>query len=254
MGLLDDAIREHLDLKRRRGADPAEIEKAEREALGPVRREPGASAYADAPVGRQPEPAGAPRYEEEPGFDEGPLAAPESYESEEAPAERRHRRRGLLRRGRRETEYEDFDHRYGPEDPAGFEPGFDDEHDDFATLAPEPSMPLEPTAPDPALDERAVGDDSPPPVAASPVPAAPRAPDASAPPAAPARPDRQPPASDDDLLDETAVHDVVGDGSAEPSADTGDVLEETPEFLQDTPDHDRLWFEQRPPRDFDFDG
>ena len=40
MGLLDDAIREHLDLKRRRGADPAEIERAEREALGPVRRGP----------------------------------------------------------------------------------------------------------------------------------------------------------------------------------------------------------------------
>ncbi|MGZ6617991.1 MAG: hypothetical protein ACXVFQ_26645, partial [Solirubrobacteraceae bacterium] len=40
MGLLDDAIREHLDLKRRRGADPAEIERAEREALGPVRRAP----------------------------------------------------------------------------------------------------------------------------------------------------------------------------------------------------------------------
>ena len=32
-----------------------------------------------------------------------------------------------------------------------------------------------------------------------------------------------------------------------------DVLEETPEFLQETPEHDRLWFEQRPPRDFDFD-
>src|ERR1700722_19947397 len=38
MGLLDDAIREHLDLKRRRGADPTEVERAEREALGPVRR------------------------------------------------------------------------------------------------------------------------------------------------------------------------------------------------------------------------
>jgi len=25
MGLLDDAIREHLDLKRRRGADPNEV-------------------------------------------------------------------------------------------------------------------------------------------------------------------------------------------------------------------------------------
>jgi hypothetical protein len=32
-----------------------------------------------------------------------------------------------------------------------------------------------------------------------------------------------------------------------------DVLEETPDFLRDTPDQDRLWFEQQPPRDFDFD-
>ena len=32
-----------------------------------------------------------------------------------------------------------------------------------------------------------------------------------------------------------------------------DVLEETPEFLQETPEHDRLWFEQKPPRDFDLD-
>jgi ATP-dependent helicase/nuclease subunit A len=40
MGLLDDAIREHLDLKRRRGADPSEVARLEHEALGPVRREP----------------------------------------------------------------------------------------------------------------------------------------------------------------------------------------------------------------------
>ena len=40
MGLLDDAIREHLDLKRRSGADPTEVERLEREALGPVRRGP----------------------------------------------------------------------------------------------------------------------------------------------------------------------------------------------------------------------
>ena len=32
-----------------------------------------------------------------------------------------------------------------------------------------------------------------------------------------------------------------------------DVLEDTPDFLQETPEHDRLWFEQKPPRDFDFD-
>jgi hypothetical protein len=36
MGLLDEAIREHLELKRRRGADPSEIARAEHEALEPV--------------------------------------------------------------------------------------------------------------------------------------------------------------------------------------------------------------------------
>ncbi len=33
MGLLDDAIREHLELKRRRGADPAEVAREQQEAL-----------------------------------------------------------------------------------------------------------------------------------------------------------------------------------------------------------------------------
>jgi hypothetical protein len=36
MGLLDDAIREHLELKRRSGADPGEIAHQERAALEPV--------------------------------------------------------------------------------------------------------------------------------------------------------------------------------------------------------------------------
>ena len=40
------------------------------------------------------------------------------------------------------------------------------------------------------------------------------------------------------------------DAEEEPSED---VLEDTPDFLQETPEHDRLWFEQRPPRDFDWD-
>ena len=34
MGLLDDAIREHLELKRRGGADPADVARLEREAFG----------------------------------------------------------------------------------------------------------------------------------------------------------------------------------------------------------------------------
>lgn len=36
MGLLDEAIREHLELKRRRGADPVEVAREQREALDPI--------------------------------------------------------------------------------------------------------------------------------------------------------------------------------------------------------------------------
>jgi hypothetical protein len=45
---------------------------------------------------------------------------------------------------------------------------------------------------------------------------------------------------------------VPGESDGESDGDDEDVLEETPEFLQDAPEHDRLWFEQKPPRDFDF--
>ena len=51
-----------------------------------------------------------------------------------------------------------------------------------------------------------------------------------------------------------AVTPAAGKGeAAAPAADEEDVLEETPDFLQETPEHDRLWFEQRPPRGFDFE-
>jgi hypothetical protein len=39
MGVLEDAIRDHLDLKRRHGASEEEVEQKELEALGPARRE-----------------------------------------------------------------------------------------------------------------------------------------------------------------------------------------------------------------------
>src|SRR5947209_18211356 len=69
MGLLDEAIREHLELKRLRGADPADVARMEREALGPARRPdseaaasaetvPGAAIPFDAELD-QPEAAGA---------------------------------------------------------------------------------------------------------------------------------------------------------------------------------------------------
>ena len=50
MGLLDDAIRDHLELKRRHGADPGEVARIENEALSAARREapPAAAGVEDA--------------------------------------------------------------------------------------------------------------------------------------------------------------------------------------------------------------
>ena len=39
MGILDDAIREHLELKRQHGAPEEEVQRQQDEALGPARRD-----------------------------------------------------------------------------------------------------------------------------------------------------------------------------------------------------------------------
>jgi hypothetical protein len=225
MGLLDDAIREHLDLKRRRGADPTEVERAEREALGPVRRAPESTVAAD-DLAPEAEPADFHEPESEALAPE-PAPEPDAYEPTEPAA-------------------------YEPE-PAASEP---------PPPAPAPDLMREPPRA-PAFDQE---DD-----------ASWSYGDAAAEPAsdAPARPRQEPvrAETEEDVFGapasppphpapapgggETMEYDVEAALGSEPPAEGGsdeDVLEETPEFLQDTPDHDRLWFEQRPPKDFDFDG
>ena len=55
MGLLDEAIREHLELKRRRGADPGAVAREEREVLAPVLpAEPADPESAVGPIGSEP--------------------------------------------------------------------------------------------------------------------------------------------------------------------------------------------------------
>jgi hypothetical protein len=208
MGLLDDAIREHLDLKRRRGADPTEIERSEREALGPVRRGP-------EPIGEGPEVADedvAPESAAEP-------EAPPSQESEEW--ERFHEDPELAL-----EEHADLPPYEHPRAPGG-DALLEDE-----PFAEEPHAAAPPPAPD--ISPAPEAEPSPPPHPAEPA----QAPEG-------AHPEELPPHLDQ----ETEEYDV----EAEEEADD-DVLETTPEFLQDAPEHDRLWFEQRPPRDFDFDG
>jgi hypothetical protein len=48
---------------------------------------------------------------------------------------------------------------------------------------------------------------------------------------------------------DTGEEDAEGSGEF---FDQDDVLEATPEFLEETPEHDQLWFEQKEPKDFDF--
>ncbi len=239
MGLLDDAIREHLDLKRRRGADPAEIERAERDALGPVRRnrevdQTGEGSFLDQSADH---PAGSARDEDDEGIASN-LA--EELDPTGAAADDGFR-------------YEDDGFRDGDDRVPDDEDGFAEE-EPFADGAP-------------------LATDEPPPIVATP------SAEAAGEPASPARPTAEPDAFDDDDLfadrdeprtrlmraadvpapddatSEYEIEDAHARSESEPEPDDGeDVLEETPEFLQDTPDHDRLWFEQRPPRDFDFDG
>ena len=51
MGVLDEAIRDHLELRRLHGASDAEIARSEAEALGPARRDPAADIFAEGDVG-----------------------------------------------------------------------------------------------------------------------------------------------------------------------------------------------------------
>jgi hypothetical protein len=206
MGILDDAIREHLDLKRRRGADPTEIERAEREALGPVRRGP--------EVGGDDAPAA------EAALETDAVAAAEPPEWEPFHEdEEQHEPMPSLAHDDGVPPYEPDEH-VAVDEPLGATRPFDAEVE--STSAPYHAD-VEP-APEPEPQPET---SFPPHPADPPEPSVPR-----------------------HLDQETEEYEL----EPEEEAEGDDVLESTPEFLQDAPDHDRLWFEQRPPRDFDFDG
>jgi hypothetical protein len=202
MGLLDDAIKEHLELKRRHGADPGEVARLEHEALGPARRDP-APAAVEEPVAAEPEP-------ESPAADDPYL----EDDADEVTAEER------LEAPRRHLEREP-------------------EPEPRAAAEPEPEPEPEPPAHEPAAEvEQPTRQFSLAEMEA-----------ATERPRAPAEPEPRDEPEPGDEPEAPHAEDVV---PADDEPEGEDVLEETPEFLQETPEHDRLWFEQKPPRDFDF--
>jgi hypothetical protein len=202
MGVLDDAIREHLELKRRHGAGEDELRRQEEEALGPARRE---VAPAESDDGNQVEAE----------------HAEERELSEVIPAEAVH---------------SDV-HADEPAEPAGELPV-----DEPVAEAPAPVA--ETAAPDVAAPEEEHAE-----LGETPAQGFERVEEEEDAPAE--LPEEELP--DDDDFEELEDDDGHPEGDDEEYGDDEDVLEETPDFLQETPEHDRLWFEQKPPRDFDFD-
>lgn len=175
MGILDDAIREHLELKRKHGVPEDEVQRQEDEALGPARRE-----VAHQRENGDPEAAEAVSEDEATALvdEDGPSRTDQDtvlFDMEDAAAEPR-----------------------SVEPPIEDELEQDEEFEDDEEFEPESAL-----QPEDELDE------------------------------------------DDELL--SAEEESAAEGG------DPDVLEDTPDFLQETPEHDRLWFEQKPPRDFDFD-
>jgi hypothetical protein len=241
MGILDEAIREHLDLKRRQGAAEDELSRLEDEAFGPPSR-PGdpefPEAGADAATGEeaqilpQAEVAEAPS-EEAPVVPEAeapsaPPAEPEANEPEaaepEVPAEG-DAGSGFYNAEAEEEEDLDIDLDLDIEDEIERVGGLEvDEKPEAAASEEAPPISQLDTVEhhfEDAIDEAEVVEEE--------SPGPPTEEEAQAPPTPPDE-------ADDEGEDEGGE----------------DVLEETPEFLQDTPEDDELWFEQGEPKDFDF--
>ena len=297
MGILDDAIRQHLELKRQHGAGDDDLDRLEKEAFGPATR-PGDPEFVeqegspeDSPEGESEELETFGASEAETRMLQGPEAAevdvteepsdelelPEDLEGGEEPAE------DATSAVRARSQHADLgdtaDHpaptQLGPEDeaepapPQSAEPAaaaeeppeapesgiFDAEEFDFSDLDlgledEEPPAPIEAAeapaeiAPEPAAEPDAAPEPDP-------EPAVEPEPEPDGEPVEP-EPDAQEPEPDP----RTPAEDPLAADEAKPTSDEEgsdeDLLEETPDFLQETEGED-LWFEQGPPRDFDFD-
>ncbi|HXV04435.1 MAG TPA: hypothetical protein VFP23_00835 [Solirubrobacterales bacterium] len=233
MGILDEAIKEHLELKRQHGAGESELKKLEDEAFGPPER-PGVEAgdaVAEAPTEfmAQPEPA-----EDLPPRRRAPDIADlqEAPQPElEVPAEEQAAADEVQPAGPSTEERQAL-----AEEPTQL---YDVEGEIEESESPAPSeeqlveaemgeprlAPVDPLAD--AEDEEE--EEEPEPAAKSEEPGE---------------------EEDDDFWDEKRLSDELDQALEAPEED---LLEETPDFLEEAPEDDQLWFEQKPPKDFDFD-
>jgi hypothetical protein len=278
MGILDEAIREHLELKRQHGAGDSELKQLEDDAFGlperPGAEGPATDALAEAPTafmtapevaepaeeaqaserpdllepaeeqaaaehetGPEPEPEPEPEHEHEPEPSADSVEREEREAIAEQPTEHFDVEEELAASGKRgpsdeELIEEEMDEpRLAPVDPLG---GIEVEK----TAAPEPESEED----DAFWNEQRLSDE---------LDQALDAPltEASSETAAPEAGDEAEQGADAAELEESEED----EGEAPSPRSDSDVLEDTPNFLEDAPEDDELWFEQKPPKDFDFD-
>ncbi len=302
MGILDEAIREHLELKRQHGADDSELKQLEDDAFGPPQRPGTSQADADPmaeaatefliqpdqppdvnaePATKLDHEAEQPRPRREPVADvqeaPEPVELNDAEQPQESPLE-------AEPEAPAEEEQPAAEHQAIVPPPAGHSTEerhaiaeqptemFDVEQDFSSSEAPGPSDeelvaeeiveprlgPAEPLAPSGAeededgeedfFDEQRLSEELDQALEAPSDPAS----------------EEVGPASEE-FDSEEIPHEVGGTGEEEPASEEierpvapargsqEDVLEETPDFLEEAPEDDELWFEQKPPKDFDFD-
>jgi hypothetical protein len=257
MGILDDAIKEHLELKRQHGADASELAQLEDEAFGAAER-PGGDApapdpAADAatqlmtqPEAEEPSSRPAPRAEIA-DLQEAPPSAPAPDEREaigEQPTEMYDVEEELASSEAPAPSEEDLveeemeEPRLAPVDPLS---SLDDADVDAAEVADSGTAEEEYEEDDDFWDEKRLSDEL----------------DQALEAPSEVEVEEVEHAEVTEVEDEPEAADEPepeADAQEQPPARTDeDVLEETPDFLEETPEDDELWFEQKPPKDFDFD-
>jgi CapZ-interacting protein len=283
MGILDDAIKEHLELKRQHGAGETELKQLEDEAFGASERPGGdgsaADSLAEAPTQFMSQPdlaeAPAPEAGEQPPADDAPAdrrpraeladlqeppppPAPEPAAEPETGAEPEPETEEPAEEQSPAMEHEvppgpDTEERHAiaeqptemydvEEELAGTEPPAPSEEELIEEEISEPRLaPVDPlsgideveeadeteTDADDFFDEKRLSDEL------DQALEAPAEPEAAA--------------------EEPGEEEAEYEDAAPTAGPDEDVLEETPDFLEETPEDDQLWFEQKPPKDFDFD-
>jgi hypothetical protein len=300
MGILDEAIREHLELKRQHGADDSELKQLEDDAFGPPQR-PGADVDAsdaaseaatefmaqpdlggggdngeaepkEQPAARR-EPIADVQEAPEPAEEEQPAAEEEDHTDEPAEEEQpageheaapppppSHTTEERHAIADQPTEMYDVEEEFAPAEAA--DPSDEElvaEEITEPRLAPAPAEPIEDLEDeveeaaeaevesdedDDFFDEQRLSDEL------DQALEAPLEPESEEP-----EPESEELEPESEEVEQPVAEEFESEEVERPAErnDDEDVLEETPDFLEEAPEDDQLWFEQKPPKDFDFD-